>query len=106
MVLLDTNEDSDMYTYGVIARASQLAVINLEQASVSSFSKTPQEIASFIDIGDAFFSLGNFGAYTETVLEAVDKEHVMVNILEKSSKGEIRSELNFTFNPSNGVASF
>ena len=58
------------------------------------------------DAGEKLFSLGNFGAYTETTLEAVDRKHVMVNIIEKNSKGEVKNEINFTFNPANGVASF
>ncbi len=107
MVLLDTKSTSEMYAYGIIACRNQLAVIDLGQGKISSeYSKTPEEIRAFIDVGDNFFALGNFGSYTETTVEAVDKDHVMVNIIEKNKKGETKSEINFTFNPSNGVASF
>ncbi len=107
MVLLDTKSTSNMYAYGVIACRDQLAVIDLAQGNISTkYSKTPEEICAFIDIGDAFFELGDFGAYTETAVEALDKDHVMVNIIEKNSKGETKNETNFSFNPSNGVASF
>ncbi len=107
MVILDTKSTSDMYAYGVVACRNQLAVIDLAQGKISTeYSKTPEEIRAFIDVGDSFFALGNFGAYTETTVEAIDKDHVMVNIIEKNKKGETKNEINFTFNPSNGVASF
>ena len=107
MVMLDVKSTSDMYAYGVIACRDQLAVIDLAQGKISTeYSKTPEALRSFIDVGDNFFALGNFGAYTETTVEAVDKDHVMVNIIERNKKGETKNEINFTFNPSNGVASF
>ncbi len=106
MVLLDSNPGTEMYGYGIIVNTSKLNVIDLKTGGVSAYSKTMSEIESFIEVGDSFFSLGNFGAYTETTLEAADRKHVMVNIIEKNSKGETKSELNFTFNPENGVASF
>ncbi len=106
MVLLDTTEGKEMYTYGIIVNTSKINVIDLKSAGVSSYSKTSADIKTFIEVSDSFFSLGNFGAYTETTVEAVDRKHVMVNIIEKNSKGETKSEINFTFNPENGVASF
>lgn len=106
MVLLDTKKDSDLYNCGIIATASQISVIDLALGSVSTYSKTMEEIHTFINPGDAFFAERDFGAYTETTVEAVDEDHVMINIIEKNKKGETKSEVNFTFNPSNGVASF
>ncbi len=106
MVLLDCPTTSDMYSYGIIADSSRIAVIDLKQATISSYSKTMEEISSFIDAGDTLFDTGDFGSYTETVIEAVDKNHVMVNIIQKNSKGETKEEINFTFNPSLGVATF
>lgn len=106
MVLLDSNPGTEMYTYGIIANAAKLNVIDLKTGGISTYSKTMADINSFIEVDKSFFSLGNFGAYTETVLEAVDRKHVMVNIIENNSKGETKSETNFTFNPANGVASF
>ncbi len=106
MVLFDVGETSDLYKFGVIVKASQLVVLDLTKASAGEYSKTPAEIATFIDIGDSFFKLGNFGSYTESTVEAIDRKHVMVNIIEKNSKGETKSEINFTYNVLNGVASF
>lgn len=106
MVLLDAKKDNKMYNYGIIVRPSQIAVIDLAKGAISSYSRTPSEIATYIDVGEAFFSLGNFGAYTEAVVEKMDEDHVIINVIEKNSKGEVKSEFNFTFNPSNGVASF
>ena len=106
MVLLDTDENNDLYSFGIIADASQIAVINLKEGSASNYSKTMKDIASFIDAGDTLFAVGEFGSYTETVIEAIDDDHVMINILEKNSKGETKSEINFTFNPALSVASF
>lgn len=107
MVMLDAKSTSEMYAYGIVACRNQLAVVDLAQGKISSeYSKTPEEIRTFIDVGDSFFALGSFGAYTETTVEAIDKDHVMVNIIEKNKTGETKNEINFTFNPSNGVASF
>lgn len=106
MVLLNTAENNDLYSFGIIADASQIAVINLKEGSASKYSKTMKDISSFIDAGDTLFAVGKFGSYTETTIEAIDDDHVMINIIEKNSKGETKSEINFTFNPSNSVASF
>lgn len=106
MVLLDTVEDSELYSFGIIADASKIAVVNLKEGSISTYSKTMKDIATFIDAGDTLFAVGDFGSYTETTLEAIDDDHVMVNIIEKNSKGEVKGEINFTFNPLNSVASF
>ncbi len=106
MVLLNSNPGTEMYSYGIIVNAAKINVIDLKTAGISTYSKTTSEIKTFIEIGDSFFRLGNLGAYTETTIEPVDRKHVMVNIIEKNSKGETKSETNFTFNPENGVASF
>ena len=106
MALLDSAESNEMYTFGIIVNAAKINVIDLKSSGVSSYSKTLADLKQYIDAGDSLFSLGNFGAYTETAIETVDRKHVMINIIEKNSKGEVKSEINFTFNPANGVASF
>ncbi len=106
MVLLDCSAANDMYGYGIIADASRIAVIDLKQATISTYSKTMKDISTFIDAGDTLFDTGDFGAYTETVIEPVDKSHVVINIIKKNSKGETKEEINFTFNPLLGVATF
>lgn len=106
MVLLDCKPKDDMYSYGIIVNASQIAVIDLRLGSPSSYSKTLEEIGTFIDAGDTLFAPGDFGSYIETTVEPIDKTHVMVNIIKKNSKGETKEEINFTFNPENSVASF
>ena len=106
MVILDSAPNNEMYTYGIIVNTARINVIDLKSSGVSSYSKTLADFKKYIDAGEKLFSLGNFGAYTETTLEAVDRKHVMVNIIEKNSKGEVKNEINFTFNPANGVASF
>lgn len=106
MVLLDCKSTDDMYPYGIIVNASQIAVIDLRLGSPSKYSKTLTDIATFIDAGDTLFAPDSFGAYTETTVEAIDKDHVMINIIKKNSKGETKEEINFTFNPENSVASF
>jgi len=103
MVLLDTKATSDMYRYGVIAGADKIMVIDLMDGSRTEY--TPDKIKLFVDMGDRFFGITEDGGYVETTLEPMDKEHIMVNIIEKDEKEETVSELNFTFNPSNGVAS-
>ncbi len=106
MVTLDTKSTTTMYPYGIIATRNQLAVIDLAKGVVSTtYSKAPVEIRLFVDMGDAFFKSLKNGAYTETMLERVDEKHIMVNIIEKDKNGETTNEINFTFNPSNGVAS-
>lgn|GEM_PF-4232505 len=106
MVLLDTHKNNELYGYGIIADASQIAVINLKEGSASTYSQTTKDISRFIDVGNVFFATGDFGSYTETTIEAIDNSHVMVNIIEKNSKGETKNETNFTFNPLTSVASF
>ncbi|MBQ5825014.1 MAG: hypothetical protein IIW48_09440 [Clostridia bacterium] len=106
MVLLDCKSSDDMYSYGIIVSSTQITVVDLKLSSPSSYSKTLQDIASFIDVGDILFGPGDFGTYYETTVEPIDKRHVMINIIKKNSKGETKEEINFTFNPENSVASF
>lgn len=96
MVLLDVPEDSELYNFGIIADISQISVVNLKEGSASKYSKPIKEISASTD---AFFAVGKFGSYTETTVEAIDGTQVMINIIEKNSKGETKSETNFTFNP-------
>ena len=105
MVMLDIRSSEDMYSCGIIACSDKLMVIDLAQGTVK-YSYTPEEIKLFVDMGDKFFGLTEDGGYIETTLEAIDKEHVMVNIIEKGEKGETVNEKSFTINLSNGVASY
>ena len=103
IVLLDTKPSSDKYAYGVIACADKIMVLNL--ANGSSVDYTPDNIKLFLDMGDKFFGTTEDGGYVETKLEPLDKDHIMVNIIEKDKAEETVNEWNFTFNPANGVAS-
>lgn len=104
MVMLDVKPKSDMYSCGVIASDNKIMVIDLAKGSVKT-EYTCEEIKLFVDMGDKFFGTTEDGGYVETILETADKDHIMVNIIEKNEKDETVKEINFTFNPSNGVAS-
>lgn len=103
MVLLDTKPSAEMYAYGVVACTDKIVVVNLANGSCTEY--TSESINMFIDMGDKFFGTTEDGGYVETTLEAVDKDHIMVNIIEKNENEETINEMNFTFNPANGVAS-
>lgn len=105
MVLLDTSASDDMFSCGVIAAADKIMVIDLNKNSIKQIY-SPTEIKLFVDMGDKFFGLTEEGGYIETTLEPADKDHIMVNIIEKDANGETVNEKNFTFNPANGVASY
>lgn len=104
MVMLDTKASDDMFSCGVIAGAEKIMLIDLNQGIVKK-EYTPEEIKLFVDMGDKFFGVTEDGGYIETKLEPLDKDRVMVNVIEKDKNEETIREVNFTFNPDNGVAS-
>lgn len=104
LVLLNVPESYEIYPYGMIAQGNQLMVIDLKDASSSSYSRTLEELGMFFETPASFFAQGKNGAYTYTELEAISRTHVKASVFNVKSNGSEKLTAEFTFNPINGVA--
>ncbi len=101
--VLDIPESYEMYPYGFIATETGIQVINLKEGSISSYSKTLEDVAVFFDAPEALFAQGKRGAFTYTSIEAADRQHITLSVFDVNAKGEEELTRRFTFNPINGV---
>ncbi len=97
-VLLDVPENYEMYPYGFIVNSTDINVIDLKDGDISSYSKSISDIKIYIDAPEYFF-----GSTLKTELSALSRTHLLVKTHELNSKGEVKSTVEFTFNPILGV---
>lgn len=98
-VMFDMPETFEMYPYGFIINASTVNVVDLREGDLSSYSKDIKDVNIYFETPEYFFS----GDTVSTSISVKGKTHILIKMTEKNKKGEVESELSFTFNPVLGV---
>lgn len=97
-VTLNVSENFEVYPYGFIATSSEICVVNLTSGSISSYTKSVEDMKSYIDAPERLI-----GEKTRTTLSAHSKTGVLLTVETLSSKGEVQETEEILFTPLLGV---
>ena len=97
-VTINVPENFEIYPYGFIATASEICVINLTSASLSSYTKSITDIKTYLEGPERFF-----GEKVRTTLSAHDKKDILITVETLKSNGEVKQTTQILFTPILGV---
>ncbi len=97
-VTLDVPEKFEIYPYGFIATTTEICVVNLTSASLSSYTKSVNDITTYFEGPDRFF-----GEKVRTTLSASGRNDIILTVETLKSNGETKEAQEIVFTPILGV---
>lgn len=97
-ITMNVAENFEIYPYGFIATSTEICVVNLTSASLSSYTKSVEDMKSYIDAPQKLI-----GENTKTTLSAHSKTGVLLTVETLKSNGEVKESTEILFTPLLGV---
>lgn len=97
-VVLEVPEKFEIYPYGFVAATSEICVINLASASLSSYTKSVSDITTFFEGPDRFF-----GEKVRTTIAASGRSDIILTVETLKANGETKESQEIVFTPILGV---
>ena len=97
-ITLDIPESFELYPYGFIATATEICVVDLGSASLSSYTKSLNDMKAYIDAPEKLI-----GTDIRTTLSAHSKTSVRLTVETLKSNGEVKQAEEILFTPLLGV---
>lgn len=97
-ITMNVSENFEIYPYGFIATSTEICVVNLTSASLSSYTKSVEDMKSYIDAPQKLI-----GENIKTTLSAHSKTGVLLTVETLKSNGEAKESEKILFTPMLGV---